>query len=175
MAMITNVRKRVHHAYELKTPGVLRLDEDRSIIVMQVAVPPQDFVEGDTLYVTAGEGEPDFRHPLRPLIDMYRSELVEAADTYLRIERIFVDLLSNLKLDPQQLVELHGLHQALRFGYCAPVSDTKVVHIVPQAHAAVGVLLARAIAVPPRQSLSVYCDKGSKVTVYLGGLVSRPA
>lgn len=180
MGKISNMRERVHHAYELTTPGSMVLPGDQSFIVLQVAVPPQqDVVDSDILYLTTGDHEPSFEHPLRPLMDMYRSELREAAETYLRIEQQFAVIIDaalsgDAKIDSDGLQSLHSLHQKLRFGQTATDSAGAGVHFVPQTHAAVGILLGRAITVPPRVVLKAHCARGSKVTVYLGGLASRP-
>jgi hypothetical protein len=180
MAKLGNIRERVHYAYELTTPGDIVLPGDQSFILLQVAVPPkQDVVDSDVFYLTVGDNEPSFQHPLRPLMDMYRSELGEAADVYLRIEKQFaaiIDAVSSgvAKLDKDALQSLHGLHRKLRFGHTAADTNGSAVHFVPQTHAAVGVLIARAICVPPRATLKAHCAHGSKVTVYVGGLASRP-
>ncbi len=179
MARITTLRERVHYAYEFKTPQEFRLDGDQSFIILQVAVPPQeDVVESDALCIKVDNGEPSFHHPLRPLMDMYRSELRAAAETYLRIEVMFEKIIDavlegNAKLDQDELLQLHALHRKLRFGHTAADREGLGVHMVPQAHAAVGVLVARAIAVPPRRAVNIHCTLGSKVTVYVGGLASR--
>ena len=179
MGKLTNIRERVHYAYELTTPGDLVCAGDQSMIILQVAVPPeQTATDGDILYITVGDGAPVFQHPLRPLMDMYRSELREAADTYLRIEKQFAAIIDAVlsgaaKLDGDDLQKLHHLHRELRFGHTVADQNGRAVHFVPQTHAAVGVLVARAITVPPRAVLKAHCELGSKVTVYLGGLVSR--
>lgn len=179
MAEIRDVFQRVHYAYELTTPGELACASDGALVVLQVAVPPdQKTATGDILYITVNGDTPVFQHPLRPLMDMYRSELREAADTYLRIEQQFqviIDamLSGHAKLDVDVLQNLHSLHRKLRFGHTAADQQGRVVHFVPQTHAAVGVHIAPAILVPPRGVLRAFCGRGSKVTVYLGGLADK--
>jgi hypothetical protein len=180
MPKLTNVQERIHRAYELTTPDDLVSCSEKSMLILQVAVPPdQEVARSDVLYITV-DGSVKFEHPLRPLMDMYRSELREAAEVYLKIEKLFVALTRKLvdgtvKVDAETLRELQRLHFDLRFGASAGdgTNGKRYTHLVPQAHAAVGVLVARAILVPPRCTLRVFCDRGSKVTVYLGGLEAR--
>lgn len=186
MAKITDSRETVHWGFELHTREhpLLDLYLHNSMVVLQVAVPPQQAEESDTLSIQIGN-RVMFRHPLRPLMDMYRSELLDAAYVYMKVEQRFAQLLDGIEkgtvgVHQEQLEELHRLHRNLRFGTKTMTDKAQtelntgaLTHLVPQAHAAVGVLLARALLVPPRVNLSVHCEKNSGVTVYLGGLVRR--
>jgi len=211
MATLTNVRERIHYCIEMTTPEELTLPTEQSFIILQVAVPPkEDIATGDIFYVRCGPDHraPAFEHPLRPLMDMYRSELLPAAEQYMQIEHQFAVLLDALLETQASLCsraqeanfswslnaitkqieateKLEKLHRQMQLQYSSSgrlfdgdgdqKRDAKgrYTHFVPQAHAAVGILVARAILVPPRQTLKVMCKYGSKVTVYLGGLMSR--
>jgi len=185
---LTNVIARAHHAFEITTPGEFLLPTEQSFIILQIAVPPkEDVATSDVFQLTVGNDPyraPAFEHPLKPLMDMYRSELKSAAEAYLRVEAQFSVILDAIldgkgNIDPDAFRKLHVLHRHLRFGHDGQNkkktgdSYTSQHNLVPQSHAAVGVLLARAILVAPRQQVWVRCKHGSKVTVYLGGLLSR--
>jgi hypothetical protein len=183
MAKIGDASVSYHWGYEVRTPSGVYPQGDSSFLLLQIAVPPGGAIaESEELVIAVNDRE-QLRHPLRPIVDAYRPELRELAQAYLAVERRFSTIVAKIEaqsnyLAVDELRKLEALHRRLRplsnWGVPDPpaVLD-RIAELSFQDYAAIGVRLDRAIAVPPRGSLWVECEHGSRVTVYLGGLLRR--
>lgn len=155
----------------------LAFPSDQTLLITEIAVPPQPHDEHDALRVIVGN-KAAFHGALKPLIDSYPvAPIAPAAELQLTIEQQFSKLISaaaEAKVDVDALEKLRELHAELWLK--TPFVGVAVQIVVPP-RVNIRFEVIEPETIPPRgernQLFRGYTRKDSGLEIYLRGYFSR--
>jgi len=156
----------------------LYFPSDQTLLITEIAVPPQDYDEHDALWLVVGD-RPHFLAPVKTLVDSYPIAPIDAAaELHLKVEQHFavlIDAATEGKLDVEAMEELRKLHQDI-WVKAQFVGVPVQILVPPRVNLRVEIREPSQPG-PPRgernQLFRGYVNKASNLEVYIRGYFSR--